>query len=735
MSERSIRLTSELERIIALPRRRTDDAQWVDLAAQLTELLRTPNGTQTLRSVQAMALHDIGTTGSGFLPIGVGEGKTLISLLAPYVLDAKRPLLLLPAALIKKTERERVKYAEHWRVASNIKLLSYEMLGRVQASGELEKYQPDLIIGDEIHKVKAKKAAVTRRVARYMHDHPETKFVGMSGTVMRKSLEDFGGILRWCLKGNAPVPKSEHELEEWAQALDDKVTDEARFEPGALLHLCTPEEIVSPEAIANPVLAARRGFQRRLTETPGVVATAGEAERVDCSIYVKAITYDVKPITEAHFYKLRSEWMTPDGWPLCEAVDVWRHSRELALGFHYVRVEKERYVDWRTQTLKRSKGPEHATELEIRAPSERHTITCERQARPEELRHALATQRTQKSTELTIAREHTNAIEECSDPQYSSPGTASQQTIGTSYTLPATGAVRFAEKVRLVGSALTTITRPTESEDCYASHAIAPSDALATMSPGYRERFNTFLEENRPPREWLDARRDWSSFVREVLSRSRTLDSELDVANACDAGKLSAETLNTWRAIRDTFVPNTVAIWHDDTVLRACAEWMKKPGIVWTSHSFFARGLAQLTGCAYYGAEGLTDDGSRFIEDADPRDAVIASVKANREGRNLQKLWSRNLVVSPPDGADAWQQLIGRTHRPGQQADEVTIDVLLGCREHANAWRKALASAYAIRDTVGAEQKLLLADIDWPSDEEIARFKGARWETSAETQH
>lgn len=570
MSQQSIRLTSELERIIALPRRRTDDACWKDLAAQLTELLKTPNGTQTLRPVQAMALHDIGTTGGGFFPIGVGEGKTLISLLAPYVLDAKRPLLLLPAALVQKTERERQRYAQHWRIPTNIRLMSYEMLGRVQASGELEKYAPDVIGGDEIHKAKNKKAAVTRRIARYMHDHPDTRFFGMSGTIMRKSVLDFAGILRWGLKGNAPVPKSEHETEEWAQALDDKIADEARFEPGALLHLCTPEEIVSPEAIANPVTAARRGFQRRLTETPGVVATAGESERVDCSIYVRAITYDVQAITDAHFHKLRSMWLTPDDWTLYQATDVWRHSRELATGMHYV---------W--------------------------------------------------------------------DP--------------------------------------------------------------------------------RPPQDWRDARRDWHAFVREVLSRSRTLDSELDVANACDAGKLANAALEAWRAIRDTFVPNTVAVWHDDTVLKLCAEWMMKPGIVWTSHSFFARRLAQMTGCAYYGAEGFTDDGLHFIEDASPKDAVVASVKANREGRNLQGIWSRNLLVSPPDGADALQQLIGRTHRPGQQADEVTFDVLLGCLEHANAWRKAMAGALAIRDTVGAEQKILLADVEWPSDEEIAAFRGPRW--------
>lgn len=576
MSERSIRLTSELERIIAIPRRSITPEQWADIAEQLTAVLKTPGGAQKLFPIQAMALHDIGTTGAGFLPIGVGCGKTLISLLAPYVLNAKRPLLLLPAALISKTLREIPKYAKHWRIHPDIRLFSYEMLGRVQASAELESYNPDLLLGDEIHKLKNKKAAVTRRVARFMHDHPGTSFIGMSGTMMRRGVEDFATILRWCLKGNAPVPKSEHETEEWAQALDDKVTDEARFEPGALLRLCTHEEITSDEGLRNPVTIARRGFQRRLTETPGVVASAGNgSESVSCSIYVKAVLYEMKPITNAHFHKLRNTWMTPDDWTLYQATDVWRHARELSLGLHYV---------W--------------------------------------------------------------------DP--------------------------------------------------------------------------------RPPQPWRDARRDWHAFVRETLSRSRTLDSELAVANACDAGTLPGEALQAWREIRNTFIPNTVAIWHDDTVLKLAAEWMKKPGIVWTSHAHFARRLAQMTGARYYGAEGYTDDGAHFIEDAQLGDVAIDSVNANREGRNLQAIWNRNLLIGPPNGADALQQLIGRTHRTGQLADEVSFDILLGCREHAQAWRKAMAGALAIRDTLGEEQKILLSDIEWPTEDEIGAFPGPRWAVTEE---
>ncbi len=559
-----------MSRIIALPRR--PEIDFDALAADLTDVLKTPKGTMRLRAVQALALHDIGICKGAFLGVGVGEGKTLTSFLAAYVLDAKRPLLLLPASLIEKTERDRrVSYGPHWRIPSNIRLMSYEMLGRAQSAMDLETYKPDLIICDEVHRLKNKRAAVTRRVARWMHDHPETKFVGMSGTVMRKSLCDFAHILRWALKDKAPIPKTTEELEEWASALDESVAgrpgDElTRLKPGALLQFAGRE----PTNSGSDLERARRGFRARLTETPGVVATAGDSERVDCSIYIRAHVLDVKPITEQHFKKLRETWETPDGWPLAQGVDVWRHARELAIGLHYA---------W--------------------------------------------------------------------DP--------------------------------------------------------------------------------RPPREWLEPRRAWCAFVREVLAHSRSLDSELQVAQACDAGRLDDSCLQAWRAVRDTFVPHSVAIWHDDSALKFCADWMKTPGIVWSEHSFFAERLAELTGCPYYGAKGLTSAG-QFIDDADPKRAAIVSIDANREGRNLQTKWSRNLVVSPPEGADVWQQMLGRTHRPGQLADEVEVDILWGCREHVNAWSRALAGTIAVRDTVGgAPAKLLLADINVPSDEEVARLVGARW--------
>ncbi len=564
-----VRRTDELDRILALPRRRIEETP-KELVSRLTALLKRPEGTWALWLAQAQALHDLGTLGGAFCPLDVGEGKTLITLLAAYILNSASPLLLLTAGLIRKTERNRADLEQHWRIPANLQFLSYEMLGRVQAKDELDAIAPDLIIADEAHKLKNPHSAVTRRVNRYMEEHPETRFMALSGTFMDQSLLEFGHILRWCLRENAPIPASNHELEEWACALDQDVDDLLRIEPGALV------ELASPEDKGTSLARARRGFQRRLLETPGVVSAVrseADPDRAGCSIYVKAVTYRMKPITDEYMTKLRRDMVTPDDWQLTQASEVWRHAGELALGFHQV---------W--------------------------------------------------------------------DP--------------------------------------------------------------------------------RPPQEWRDARRAWDGYVRDTLSRSRTLDSPEDVAQAVEEGRLPAgvDRLAAWRVIRDTFTPNPVAIWHDDSAIQTAAKWLAKTGggVVWTEHVAFAERLAEATGAPYFGPKGL-DVRGRTIEDAPAHTPAIASIDANREGLNLQYQWSRCLFVSPSKSPRRWQQAIARFHRYGQRADVVEVDVFLGCAEHAKAFAKALEGAAAVRDTMGAQQKLLLADVEWPPEAEIASWRGPLW--------
>ena len=122
-------LSPELTRILNLPRRDWRD-HGVESARLLTEALKTPQGTQALRPIQGATLREILEVQGAFAPIRVGGGKTLISLLAFVMLDAQRPLLLLPAALVKKTEREQEELRKHWQIPAFVRIVSYELLSR-----------------------------------------------------------------------------------------------------------------------------------------------------------------------------------------------------------------------------------------------------------------------------------------------------------------------------------------------------------------------------------------------------------------------------------------------------------------------------------------------------------------------------------------------------------------------------------------------------------------------------
>lgn len=333
---RAVQRSRELARILGLPRR-TWEAQAEALAGSLTAALKTPEGTMSLRPVQAAALGELFDHGGLVAQLRVGAGKTLISALAGPVLDlhpqpARRPMLVVPAALREKTISEFRDAQAHFRLKP-IRIVSYSELSVVSGAQMLDSYQPDLIILDEAQKAKDPKAACTKRLHRYIvaarKEGKPLRVLAMSGTVAKRSLWDFWHIVHWCLPHLMPLPVDYHEASDWAAALDEKVAEFERVEPGALLELCSPEDIVPGDVLAT----ARRGVRRRMFETPGMMATTDPG--IACSLYVIGVELEPPPELDDCFQKLRQDWETPDGWPIAEAVALWRHARELALGFYY----------------------------------------------------------------------------------------------------------------------------------------------------------------------------------------------------------------------------------------------------------------------------------------------------------------------------------------------------------------------------------------------------------------
>jgi hypothetical protein len=186
------------------------------------------------------------------------------------------------------------------------------------------------------------------------------------------------------------------------------------------------------------------------------------------------------------------------------------------------------------------------------------------------------------------------------------------------------------------------------------------------------------------------------------------------------------EVCRNWLDVRDTFEPNTEPRWIDESVVEFCARWLKKHGgIVWTEHTCFAERLEDVSGRPYYGRKGLSRVG-RSIEDA-PGGGLIASIASNSTGRNLQA-WHKNLITSMPANGMQTEQLFGRTHRDGQDADEVIFDVLTTCAEHVGAFYQARRDGEFVFDATGSPQKILLADHDMPTPTSIALRSEAQWD-------
>lgn len=322
-SSLEVRDTPDLRRILNLPKRRNVPLR--ELAELLTQAFRRPGGTQTLWEIQALALSELADYGGLMAPVGVGQGKTLVSFLAPKVVEAKRPVLLVPAKLRDKTLREYDRLQKEWFLPP-LYLQSYETLGREGSANFFQEYRPDLLVCDEAHKLKSLSAAVTRRVKRHIQSSEQRPWVVLlSGTFTRKSLMDYWHLTRWALgPDRAPVPMDWMEAQIWAGALDG---GEEQVPPGALrLFMDNPKEIPTLEKI-------RSGFRSRFVSTPGIVAT--NETGYPGSLVIRGVSVPLPKALQTHLYNLRERWETPDGHPFADAPELWRHARELACGFFY----------------------------------------------------------------------------------------------------------------------------------------------------------------------------------------------------------------------------------------------------------------------------------------------------------------------------------------------------------------------------------------------------------------
>lgn len=316
--------TPEFERILNLPRRAklpADDA---------TPVFRKPGGTMTLRPLQSAALIEAAGSSGGFMSLGVGEGKTLITLLLPEAMQARCAVLLVPAQLKAQLLKQDVpNYGIHFRLPKicngygpivgdrELWIVAYSELSSATQGDVLERIKPDLIIADEAHNLRHKDAARTKRFLRYFKANPGTKFVALSGTMTTRSVRDYAHLIELALRKNSPVPVGYRELESWAEALD---VSEEPAPPGALMLFCNEGE------------NARQGFRRRLVESYGVVAS--EEASLGTSLIIRGRDPGMSKLAVYALATLRRTWCW-DEEEYEDAMSLSRVARQLALGFYY----------------------------------------------------------------------------------------------------------------------------------------------------------------------------------------------------------------------------------------------------------------------------------------------------------------------------------------------------------------------------------------------------------------
>lgn len=247
-----------------------------------------------------------------------------------------------------------------------------------------------------------------------------------------------------------------------------------------------------------------------------------------------------------------------------------------------------------------------------------------------------------------------------------------------------------------ITEALTALDATWELPDRVWADAPAISQAKAMLRWGVYYRW-----DEAPDPRWLEARRVWASAVRQYTPHAAEgRDTEMLIRNACDAGRAPTPYLREawlkWAPFSSWPKPKTVPVWLDQRPLRTLVESLEgqPPTLIWCAYSAIGEMLERL--------------GVRRAElGAVPEyrgDHVVVSIQGHGTGAELQA-WSRSVVLSAPPSALRWEQMIGRTHRQGQLADEVEVCAYEHDREIV---ARAHAEAVVARGVLG-EQRLCLA--------------------------
>ncbi len=350
-------VVQELKRIVSLPIRYVPSPEEIDALSAHYFQRDAYNKGWKLYPSQAESLLAYNEVGGAFLPLAVGGGKTLTSLLIAndaYKAGVDKIMIIVPPGLAAQLCDVDIK---HWRPLTvyntpvhrlaglpkkkrtllaksgrkGLYIFTYSMLSRDHEI--LDMVKPGLIICDEAHSV-TRKCARTRRFLSYLHEY-KPQLVALSGTMTQKQLMDYFELARGALGGNSFLPNTPILTEEWSKLIDSSATSMSDFRndripnAGPLKYVLQWARRNFPgEQFTDSVAGFRKAYQKRLTTCPGVVCSSGHD--LPYSLYIKNDPVDRPEQYEGWdrlkmlVHQLENEWITPNGDEIEEAMHLFR---------------------------------------------------------------------------------------------------------------------------------------------------------------------------------------------------------------------------------------------------------------------------------------------------------------------------------------------------------------------------------------------------------------------------
>lgn len=249
--------------------------------------------------------------------------------------------------------------------------------------------------------------------------------------------------------------------------------------------------------------------------------------------------------------------------------------------------------------------------------------------------------------------------------------------------------------------------------------ALEHAAALAQLGNGFFYRWVWPNGEKNV--EWLEARSLWRREVREKLKRAAPkLDSPFLLQEAAERYRIWDEAgrpkprpeylwdsvaWEGWRELRHLPAPAVEPVWVSDFLVDRAIAWGRKKresgAIIWYQFRAIGQRIAEKGGFPLYGAGA---DAGLATEKV-----IVCSVQAQGTGKNLQHHYAESLILSLQPNGEIFEQLVGRTHRDGQTADEVSVDWFGHTAELVNAMEQVKRDAELVKGLDNRRQKILYA--------------------------